>query len=794
VGGVGFVLVLLLRDFLLFGQAFYERDVQTHWYAQAAAFFAAVSRGAWPVWDPAASFGEPLWAYPTLVAYPTTWLHLILPPWLVYTTTVVVHLLLSGLGFYALARRLEVSHAGALAGACCWVASGPLLSVVNMINNVIGAAWLPWIALAAATALDTGRAFHCFLWGASLAAPVLAGSEAALMGGLFSAADTLRRVAWARPLSPVNLRLARTAAVALAFALGLAAAQWLPTLELTTRTARQALPRDVRTDSSLDVLSLAQVALPFDIAGLPFRDHGTGRLFDTQTFLGSVHLGVPLIVLALAAFVSRHRSRAWFFGAAALLAAGFALGRFGPVYDPLTLLLPLLRAIRFPVKAMLLVSLCVCVLAAMGFDAWREGSSRRSGWRRWVVAPAAGLAGLAVLLTAALQLRGEALAGRVLVEGAGVASWDALLEPRVQQLAAGAVAAVLALALAVARERRPAARGIAVGAALLAVVELVAFHRDLNPSAPRELLRYCPPGVAAVGPPPGARLYSRTLAAPTGWRTPPPGMSSELAVALTTRDYLAGQIAATCGFKGSYERDAKNIQPPFLTEMSQLLESRIGTGALLRLLRIGAVTHVAALDTAGLEALRPAASHRTPFGDVVHLLAVPGALPRTYAVGGARIADGPEALETLLDPGFDPRREVVLAGGSPGGGAANAVGTSRIVAERADRVEIEADLHAPGYVVLVDVWDTWWTARVDGAATPVARANGAFRAVRVGPGRHRIVFRYESWPIRVGLACTLAALALGLGLALRELRPNHTAPAVLPGRPARSSSHFPPQP
>jgi hypothetical protein len=49
------------------------------------------------------------------------------------------------------------------------------------------------------------------------------------------------------------------------------------------------------------------------------------------------------------------------------------------------------------------------------------------------------------------------------------------------------------------------------------------------------------------------------------------------------------------------------------------------------------------------------------------------------------------------------------------------------------------------------------------------RADVAFRAVPVGPGRHEVVFCYASRPIRIGLTWSLAALLIGLGLAVRDL-------------------------
>jgi len=140
---------------------------------------------------------------------------------------------------------------------------------------------------------------------------------------------------------------------------------------------------------------------------------------------------------------------------------------------------------------------------------------------------------------------------------------------------------------------------------------------------------------------------------------------------------------------------------------------------------------------------------------------VPDPLPRAYAVGGARVADGVPALAALVDPAFDPRREIVL----PEGGAVEPPvgfrGDVRIASESASRLDLEAHLTANGYVVLVDGYDPGWRAWVDGRRVPLLRANVAFRAVAVPAGRHTVEMAYRPTAALAGLAVSgLTCLAL----------------------------------
>src|SRR6185436_15375885 len=149
-----------------------------------------------PVWDPNLAFGQPLWADANAqLAYPPTWLNLVLRPWRYYTLYAVAHALLGAAGLYALARRLGLARDAALVSAALWTASGPVVSTAAMWNQLAGAAWLPWAVLAARTSLDTGRAVHAVWWGAALAAPVLAGSpEGALLAALLGTAIAAGRL------------------------------------------------------------------------------------------------------------------------------------------------------------------------------------------------------------------------------------------------------------------------------------------------------------------------------------------------------------------------------------------------------------------------------------------------------------------------------------------------------------------------------------------------------------------------------------------------------------------------
>jgi uncharacterized membrane protein YfhO len=56
-----------------------------------------------------------------------------------------------------------------------------------------------------------------------------------------------------------------------------------------------------------------------------------------------------------------------------------------------------------------------------------------------------------------------------------------------------------------------------------------------------------------------------------------------------------------------------------------------------------------------------------------------------------------------------------------------------------------------------------WRARIDGAETPIYRADVALQAVVVPPGVHRVEFTMESRSLRAGMIISVIALvAIGV--------------------------------
>jgi hypothetical protein len=305
-------------------------------YFQPLRFFTAeeLRAGRLPLWNPYNASGEPWLANPqTGVFYPPSWLFLLLPFATAYMLFLCVHLVVLGCGAYLLFAR-RASAGAALVGATALMFSGPMLSLLDVSNNLATLAWIPlalWCAL-------EGR------WrsgGAALALAFLGGEP------FFAAVGALLYAVAA----PKDWRLVRAALVAF----GLSAVQLLPFLQLVQSSDRAAgLDAALILHHSMPWRDWPRIAIPTDSLALG------------QQFLPVIYTGV--IVCVLAALGIGRKTWPWL----VLLALAVFLST-GP---ELIARLPL-TLFRYPARLVALAALAIAALAVAGWDRIRPH-------RRWL--------------------------------------------------------------------------------------------------------------------------------------------------------------------------------------------------------------------------------------------------------------------------------------------------------------------------------------------------------------------------------------------------------------------------
>ena len=115
-----------------------------YWHAAATALRA----GRVPLWNPDIFMGAPFLANSQAgFFYPLNWpLWLLLPAPYAVSATIVLHVIIAGVGTYLAGRRtLALARPAALFGAVLFALGGYLTAQVEHVNQLQGLAWLPWL-------------------------------------------------------------------------------------------------------------------------------------------------------------------------------------------------------------------------------------------------------------------------------------------------------------------------------------------------------------------------------------------------------------------------------------------------------------------------------------------------------------------------------------------------------------------------------------------------------------------------------------------------------------------------
>jgi hypothetical protein len=201
-------------------------------------------------------------------------------------------------------------------------------------------------------------------------------------------------------------------------------------------------------------------------------------------------------------------------------------------------------------------------------------------------------------------------------------------------------------------------------------------------------------------------------------------------------------------------------------------------GRLLPWLKNAAVSRVLSLDPLSHPALVPLGVYAPGRpGLAVHLYAIDAPWPREFVA--CRVIDERDPERALLRPyatGFDPRRDVTLAGAEPAGCRH---GRARRLDSVAGEERFDVDVDGAGYLVVRSSFARGWQARVDGSPAPVLRADGKHRAVRVPVGRHEVELEYDAPGLAPGLALTAFSLLIAGVLWVVVPPPGRAGPGAL---------------
>jgi len=735
-------------------------DAMAQYYPWRAYAHDALARGIIPLWNPFQFCGTPFVANSqSAVFYPPNLLFYLLPPARAFAIAAALHLWLAGLFTYLFLRALGRGRFGAALGGVAFAFSGFLAAWLQLPTVLDTAVWLPLALFCVARFFATRRPGYVVGLGLVTGTALLAGHPqmflyVAGVTALYFAACAVTGAGAGRA-SPGRLGAALlAAAAAAALALLWGAVQLLPSAELLSfshrATAASAQGYSAYLRFAMPWQQLITLVLPEFMGNPAYGTYwGRGNFAEYAAYVGAL----PLALAALALIWRRDRHTV-FFAAVALLALLAALGT--PISRLLFYAIPGFSSTGGPGRMLFIYSTAIAILAGSGADAAARALAEADRGRRF----ARHLAVAAIVMVVAAGALVLGIAASLHVPAPALLSAPAVnLLVALLSLCAGVGALWVA-------SRRQSGSAAALGVLLAAsVFELFAFGMGYY--------RTAPPG--SVYPPTELTAYlgdrdgaGRIMPLHQSW-----GLDDFPRAVLPPNAAMVYGLRDVQGYDSLYLARYRQVlarvegRDPSPRANGNMLLGAPCDPALLAVLGVRYVLSETPLDVPGLT--------RERAGEV-NLYRVQNSVPRAYMARSAVVASG--LLGSLSQLGEAAGGGVVLETGEPLPRVApldsardgpepvevpptkEGMVAAMILRDGINRVRLDAP--RAGYLVLSDAYYPGWRAWVEGKPAEICLANGAFRAVRVGPGEHEVEMRFAPTSFRLGLFASMIAAAVGM--------------------------------
>lgn len=748
------LLALLVGVFfldILLGKVYLWEDFVYQWYPFRQFAASSLARGEIPLWNPFTFNGMPFLAeIQTEVFYvPMMVLTLFVRDgklgvfWLELVN--ILQYAIAAAGMYLLARSFGVRRIAALVAGITFGLSG--FMVLHAIHQVITGvvAWYPLVLLLFRKALHESGWRSAFAAALVLGHSFFAGSpQMSLFFYLFLLSfflfELLSGSGIRGLLSRPSLVMSAKAATIVAFSLGVAMIQFLPTREMSELSVRAQITFEKATEGSLGWGQLLTFVYPklFGSSTATLSSYwGPGpywHYWETCVYMGLL----PFIFMVLSVPLRRINRYVPFFLGFSLFALLYALGGNFVLQKLFFDFIPGFASFRNPARMGVFVALSGSLLAAFVLHHLldsRRDSAQNARLRRLVAATlgVASVVGVLVLMGALDQVLPTLRSAQAIP----IVQKETLRSLVLLLVSGGLVILLL---------RHSASKPFLVYAVpLLLFVDLYMFGSSQNnsPNNPEDHFRRAEPIVRF--------LKSQNEIFRVNTRNAD-GM---------IMDRNQGLMDGVYTMEGYTPLVLQRVYPP--------------TGAVDRQSDLLNIKYSTVTDSA----------RRT-----LTLRERTGYLPRAFMVYATRTAQSEDELHALLqNPDVDLHTTAILEAPLPASFSSVTERTAwkaNITSYRHNAIDLDVRTEHDGLLVLSETYYPGWKATVDGQETPIVRTNYCLRGLVVPHGTHTVQIWFSPSSFRTGASITLAAICFCVaGIVFSTVRTRRTQLPVVQSAPAQ---------
>jgi hypothetical protein len=770
---------------------FVERDLIDFFIPTRQFWVEEVKNFNFPLWNPYYYNGSPLFA--TLqagVLYPFSVFYLFLPFHWAFNLNIVIHFALSGWFTYLLLRGMKASQSAALFSGIGFMLSGYLLSVHCFLSTLFSVAWVPLYFLTFLTAIKNNSTSYAILSGFIGTFMFLGGGVETcyLVFGLTFLITLFPHYLFEKEVSPnFKRRIFLFALFSLIF-FGLSAVQLLPFMELSSLTNRSTGLSPFEAGLwSLHPLDLIELLIP-DQYGL---GSNLQNLWKYQNWLKTIYLGSIPFLFSLY-FLKGNKKFLFGFIFAFSASLLLALGNNTPFHDYLYDYLPLFNKLRYPVKFIFLAILLLCITAGLGFDSFKleAHNPKNEGFltmRLYLV-----LGFLCMIAFGLLNL----FHNEFVIQFKSI-GWD---EPKFNAVDHNLLNLKRLLiftsliCLCIFLYFQPLFRKSYILISIISIFTLDLFFSNYSHYQKIEVGHVNQIGENAKFLQSDPSFFRFYLTPKTRINTIEMENPEWDRIKILKEKFLSGMLGNTKIFQSQGIGVLRRIR---WENVNKLIDSapNLETTPLLNLMNVKYIVSKGNLFSPNFKHVHTSypvsqeqmekANLKEPYS--IKIYENINVLPRAFLVSNCKIIKKEEDFKKVfLNKQFDPETFVLIEKKPKNyncghGEKKSAHDSVTITSYKSNTVDLKISSSGRQFLFLGDSFYPGWKVFVDGEKKEILRANYLFRAVLIGPGKHKVQFVYDPFSFKLGMTITLLTMLVCLiyFVKIRLDRPSRNKTSIL---------------